>query len=174
MSKDLINQAKHEVKHNEHVEIKSETPAIRQLSDKEILEKRAKKKAERKAAIQNNTRLFLDEKYKEAGYRYRIVNVTPGNVESQLSKGYEVVTHDMHSGSGSLANPECSGTPLEFEVGGHSGSMKAVWMRIAEDDAQILDEIRDDEARAQEELIKKVDGIPNESLVGSITKENLR
>ena len=89
-------------------------------------------------------------------------------------QGYEVVTHKLTSGSGSLANPEVDGTPHEFEVGGANGSMKAVWMRIADEDKEILDEIRDDLAKEQASAITKNPGIPEDQLIGKITKENLR
>lgn len=135
---------------------------------------REEKKALRRAQMTEVGRLHLADEFKEKGYRYRVCNVLPGNIENYKSRGYEVVTHPIQSGTGSLEHPEVNGNPTEFEVGGANGSMKAIWMRIAEEDAQILDEIRDDLAREQAGMILKNPGIPEDQLVGKITKENLR
>jgi hypothetical protein len=134
--------------------------------------------------MEERGRLTLSDEYKEPGFRYRVCNVLPGNIENWKSKGYEVVTHDMKSGSGLTGSPEVNGNPVEFEVGGANGSMKAVWMRIREEDASINDEIRDDLAREQAEMIYK-DPIPQGNRasespltqgtnIGKVTKENLR
>ncbi len=134
----------------------------------------AEKKAARRAGMQEQGRLTLSEDQKEKGYRYRVCNVLPGNIENAKSRGYEVVTHSLVSGSGRSHQPEVNGVPTEFEVGGANGSMKAVWMRIPEKDAQILDEIEAEKAAEQEEMIKKGPGIPQDQLIGGVTKENLR
>ncbi len=155
-----LNQSIEEVLMNEDV------------SKKEV--SKAEKKAARRAAIQEHGRLHLADEFKEKGYRYRPCNVTPGNIESWKTKGYEVVTHPISSGSGSLSQPEVNGNTSEFEVGGANGSMKGIWMRIREEDALILDEIRDDMAKEQADMVMKVPGIPQENLIGSVTKENLR
>jgi hypothetical protein len=141
-------------------------------SKKEI--SREEKKALRRAGMQENGRLHLSDEYKEEGFRYRVCNVLPGNIENRKSQGYEVVTHAITSGSGSLGNLEVNGRPQEFEVGGANGSMKAIWMRISEEDASILDEIRDDLAAEQDSMIRQNPGIPEDQLIGKITKENLK
>lgn len=140
--------------------------------DKEL--SRAEKKAARRQGMAEHGRLTLAEEYKEPGFRYRICNVLPGNIENYKTKGYEVVTHNLKSGSGRIDQPEADGTPMEVEVGGANGSMKGVWMRISEEDAQINDEIRADLAREQDSMVNKVQGIPQENLIGSVTRENLK
>lgn len=139
---------------------------------------REEKKAARRAGMSEHGRLTVPEGIKEVGYRYRVCNVLPGNIENWKSKGYEVVTHDMKSGDGSNSRPEVNGVPCEFEVGGANGSMKAVWMRITEEDASILDEIRDEDNRNQDQMVKDcrnpLNGesfIPNANLIGSVSKE---
>jgi len=142
------------------------------------------KKALRRSSMSERGRLSLDDEYKEEGYRYRVCNVLPGNIENWKSKGYEVVTHNMKSGSGLTNYPEVDGNPVELEVGGANGSMKAIWMRISNEDAEILDEIRDEDAASQDQIINE-DPIPQGSRasesplvrgtnIGKITKENLR
>ncbi len=132
------------------------------------------KKALRREGMEERGRLTVPDEYKEEGFRYRICNVTPGNIENWKSKGYEVVTHDMRTGSGLTSQPELNGKPVEIEVGGASGSMKAIVMRCTEEDGQINDEIRDDLAREQANMIYQNPGIPESQLTGKITKENLR
>lgn len=168
MSKDLSKELNKELTNLDVKEIKKE------LSAEDMAKIKAKKKAARRAAIEEHGRLHLAEDFKEKGYRYRPCNATPGNIESWKTKGYEVVTHQLSSGNGGLATPEVDGTPTEFEVGGANGSMKGIWMRIREEDALILDEIRDDLAREQAAMVDKVPGIPTSNLIGSVTKENLR
>lgn len=143
----------------------------------EVVEKKVKKeltreekKAMRREGMSQQGVLTLPDELKEKGYRYRVCNLTPGNWESYRSAGWEIVTHDMKSGSGSLGRPEVDGRPVDFEVGGSYGSVKAVWIRTPEDNASILDEIRDDMAREQANMIHK-SPIPEESRIGSITKE---
>ena len=116
---------------------------------------RAEKKAQRRAGMQENGRLTLSDEYKEEGYEYRVCNVLPGNIENWKSRGYEIVEHKIVSGDGSVQRPEANGVPVEFEVGGANGSMKAVWMRIRKEDKEILDEIRDDMAKEQSDMILK-------------------
>lgn len=146
------------------------TSKVKELSAEEKAELRAKKKAARRAGMTECGRLALSNDQKEHGFTYRVCNVLPGNIENWQSKGYEIVTHEMKSGSGSLATPEVNGKPSEFEVGGAKGSMKAVWMRISDEDKSILDEIRDEDAQAQDNQIRKNPGIPKDQLVGKITK----
>lgn len=160
---------------NETVEVTSSTEESKK-SKSTIKLTREQKKAARRQAIDQPTRIFLAEDCKEAGYRYRLCNVTPGNIESWKEKGYEVVTHSIVSGSGNLKHTNINGNPTEVEVGGASGSMKAIWMRISEDDGQILDEIRDDRAREQDAMIRQ-SPIPKENQsdhAGGVTKEQLR
>lgn len=139
----------------------AEKKAERKGSDKdlEVIAKkelsREEKKRLRREGMQENGRLTLSDEYKEDGYEYRVCNVLPGNIENWKSRGYEVVTHKIVSGNGSVQQPEVKGNPTEFEVGGANGSMKAVWMRIRKEDKEILDEIRDDMAREQSDMILK-------------------
>lgn len=137
----------------------------------------AQKKEMRRNAIDKKSRLFLDEKFKEKGYTYRICNVTPGNIESYLDKGYEIVEHKLDSGSGNIARPEVNGIPGEFEVGGATGKQKAIWMRINAENKEILDSINQDFANEQLESLyqgKDKQGnqfIPNGHQYGKITKD---
>jgi hypothetical protein len=136
------------------------------------------KKAMRRNAIDKTSRLYLDDKFKEKGFNYRICNVTPGNIETYLDKGYEVVTHPMSSGTGSISQPEVDGTPREFEVGGASGSRKAIWMRISDENLKMLREIEKENADNQTAMLYRgKDGggnsfIPDGHQYGKITKEN--
>ncbi len=150
------------------------TETVEKVKKEMSLEERQAKKNARRAGMTECGRLHLAEDLKEKGYSYRVCNVLPGNIENYKSQGYEVVTHSISSGTGSLDNPEVNGVPQEFEVGGAKGSMKAVWMRIRDEDKEINDEIRDDLAREQDSIIRKNPGIPEDQLVGKITKENLR
>lgn len=138
---------------------------------------REQKKELRRNAIEKKGRLFLSDDCKEEGYIYRVCNVTPGNIETYIDKGYELVTHPITSGSGNINHPEVDGTPKEFEVGGATGSMKAVWMRISKEDDEILKEIERENAEAQANMIKSgIDPttgqtmIPQANLIGTITK----
>lgn len=160
-----------------------ETKEVKAVDKQQELSFEEKKRL-RREAMEERGRLTLPDEFKEPGYRYRPCNVTPGNIENWKSRGYEVVTHAMRSGSGLDSQPEVNGAPLEFEVGGANGSMKAVWMRIREEDALILDSIRDDKAKEQAAMIYK-DPIPQGNRasespltqgtsIGKITKEDLR
>ena len=139
---------------------------------------REEKKNLRRNAITNTGRLYLSDDQKEDGYVYRVCNVLPGNIEKYKEFGFEVVTHDILSGDGTLNHPEVSGTPREFEVGGSSaGSMKAVWMRATSEDYDIMKELEAEQADAQDAAIHGARDpltgeqmIPKESLIGSIKK----
>lgn len=163
-------------------EQKKETVVKEQPRRELSKEEREEKKRLRRESMEERGRLTLSDEYKEPGYRYRVCNVLPGNIENWKSRGYEIVTHNMKSGSGLNSQPEVDGTPVEFEVGGAQGSMKAVWMRIREEEAEILDEIRDDKAREQAEMITKnpipagnrLDEHYNHPTIGKVTKEVLK
>lgn len=171
-----------EMKSVETVKKVDEQKTVDKASEKAELSREEKKRL-RREGMSENGRITMKDEDKETGYRYRLCNVLPGNIENWKSKGYEVVTHNLTSGTGQIEKPECNGRPQEVEVGGAHGSMKAVWMRTTEENAQILDEIRDDLAREQAQMIYK-DPIPVGSRaaespltqgtnIGKITKENL-
>jgi hypothetical protein len=131
---------------------------------------REEKKKLRRAAVENLGPLHLDDHYKKKGFRQRLVNITPGNVHKRQLEGYRLIdASNAQVGNGSLDTAHTTGGALEVEVG-RRATAKAVWMEISEEDAQILDEIRDDLAREQADMIHKSD-IPENVRVGKVTTE---
>lgn len=135
------------------------------------------KVAARRAAMTQKSRLTLSEEFKEKGYTYRICNVSPGNIENYKDKAYEVVTHPISSGSDNLARPEVNGNPHEFEVGGATGTQKAIWMRISDKEKALNDFINKQDADTLQSTLyqgKDKDGnpfIPDGHQYGKITKD---
>lgn len=129
---------------------------------KKLLSREEKKQALLDSMTERN-QLQIPEEYKEHGYYYRLVNVMPGNIEMYKSMGFEVVTHRMRT-NGTMLKPGVNeDTPVEQEVGGaQMGTLKAIWMRCTAENKEILDEIRDDKARAMADLINQ-DPIPEEN-----------
>jgi hypothetical protein len=137
----------------------------------ESADTKEKKKKLRRAAIQNMGPLHLDQIYKKPGFRQRLVNVEPGNIAKRELEGYRPIKmQDAAYGNGTVDTAHGTGGVLEVEVG-RRHSQKAVWMEIAEEDAQILDEIRDDLAKEQAGMIYKSD-IPENARIGKVTKED--
>jgi len=131
---------------------------------------REAKKKLRRAALENLGPLHLDQKYKREGFRQRLVNVTPGNIAKRELEGYRIIeAQDAQCGNGSIDTAHSASGQLEVEVG-RRHSAKAVWMEISEEDAQILDEIRDDLAREQAGMIYKSD-IPENVRIGKVSSE---
>lgn len=145
-----------------------------ELSDKEMSDLRKKKKAERKALMRDRDVLALDESLKKPGKRYRLTNLTPGNIEKQRSRGYEICNVNPHKGDGSLSNATTASGSSEVEVG-KSHTAKAVWMETDEENYQILRELEDDAAAEQETQlergsIKDEEGQGFDGLIGGYKK----
>lgn len=133
----------------------------------------SEKKKLRRAQIENVGALFLDPKYKKKGFRQRLVNVMEGNVHKRELEGYRpIFAQDGEGvGNGTVNTAHgLGGSYLEVEVG-RKNAQKAIWMEIAEEDALILDEIRDDKAREQAQMLYKSD-IPQDVRLGKISTED--
>lgn len=140
---------------------------------KEVVLSHSEKKKLRRAQIENVGALFLDPKYKKKGFRQRLVNIMEGNVHKRELEGYRpIIAQDGDGvGNGSVNTAHgLGGSYLEVEVG-RKNSQKAIWMEIAEEDALILDEIRDDKAREQAQMLYKSD-IPQDVRVGKVSTED--
>lgn len=126
--------------------------AINKEVNKEIDTKelsREDKKALMKAKLKDRDPLSLNDHLKDPNKAYRLVNCTPGNVEKYQDLGYSVCSSKIHYGTGDIdQSSSASGCP-EIEVG-KTSSLKAVWMETSKENKEILDEIRDDAARAQQ------------------------
>lgn len=132
---------------------------------------REQKKKLRRAAIEDSGSLHLDDKYKKPGYRQRLVNVEPGNIHKRELEGYKPIrVSEDQVGNGTLDTSHSVGGFIEVEVG-RRHSQKAIWMEIQEEDALILDEIRDDKAREQASMIYKSE-IPSDVRVGKVSMED--
>lgn len=151
------------------------TESVEELEKKlaKVKAEREEKKKLRRAAIENVGALHLDEIYKRPGFRQRLVNLTPGNFEKQIDKGFSPIKAIPGYGCGNgVVNESVSPDGhLMVEVGRGNGSLKAIWMEIAEEDALILDEIRDDLAKEQARMIYESD-VPEHVRVGKVTMED--
>lgn len=79
--------------------------------------------------------LYIDEKYKEEGYSYRIVDSTrPGRVQQMIKKGYEIVEDSsMSIGQNIAGRSSTLASAVTVELGIHKGSCLGVLMRIPKD-----------------------------------------
>lgn len=107
----------------------------------------------------NGTRSRLGVKGKEPGFQYRIVNDTPGRIDTFIEAGYEIVTDSSVSvGDKRIANPTQEGSPVKVHVGGGSN---AYLMRIKEDwykeDAQVKQDHIDDIEQSMKRRAKEND-----------------
>ncbi len=133
---------------------------------------RETKKALRREAIKERNSLSIDESLKKPGMKYRLCNVTPGNIEKYRTMGYEVVNGQIHLGKGGLEQTSTANGCIEVDVG-RTSSLKAVWMETSDENYEILREIELDNARAQDEMIHESE-IPEENRIGNITKDFLK
>jgi hypothetical protein len=78
--------------------------------------------------------LHIDEKYKEAGYFYRIVDTTrAGRVAQHIKRGYEIVEDpSLKVGSGSVNSSNPLGSAVTVELGTNKACL-GVLMRIPQD-----------------------------------------
>lgn len=114
-------------------------------------------------------RLYYDRELEEDGFEYRIVNDTPGNIRRLQRLGYEVVDQKIKTGMGHVNEASSSGSAVEFEVGIHLGSRKAVLMRIRKEDADARRELKKRRNDEQQGLIGET-GIPTQ--YGNVTLGN--
>lgn len=156
---------------NTETNSKEETKVNTEITVEKTTEQlRNEKKKLRRAQIENAGALHLDEKYKKPGFRQRLVNVIEGNLNKRELEGYRLIPmSEGQVGDGAVNTSHSTGGTIEVEVG-RRNSMKAVWMEISEEDALILDEIRDDKAREQNAMIEKSD-IPENARIGKVTRE---
>lgn len=124
-----------------------------ELKSKEELSREEKKRL-RAAAIHENNGLELDESLKKPGMKYRLCNVTPGNIERYRSMGYSPVQGPNGA--------------VELEVGKRT-NLKAIWMETSDENYEILREIETDKAKAQEMMM--FSDIPKENRIGTVTTE---
>lgn len=129
---------------------------------------REEKKKLRRAEIENKGALHIDDKYKKPGYRQRLVNAQ--NVAERMRQGYSPIQYIEGAELGNtIATQRGLGGSVEITVNKSTGD-KGIWMEIPEEDALILDEIRDDLAREQNAMIEQID-IPANQRIGKITRE---
>lgn len=76
--------------------------------------------------------LFIDDRYKEEGYHYRIVDSTRvGRVERLKKIGYEVVEHeDFKIGASTVTNSTHLGAAVTHQIGGERSDRLGILMRI--------------------------------------------
>jgi len=144
---------------NESEVVKTESK--KEMTPEELKEYKAKKKQERLRAQKSRDVLALDDKYVKPGKKYRLCNLTPGNIEARKADGWTMVEGPIHVGDGSLQNPKTAKGCVEVTVGKVT-DLKAVWMETDEENYEILREIEADKAKAQ---MAQVDAseIPEES-----------
>lgn len=118
------------------------------------------KKRLRRAAMTEKNALSIDESLRKPGMKYRLCNLTPGNIERYRSMGYEIVSNPIHEGTGSLAEAKSASGSVEVPVG-RTSDLKAVWMETSEDNYQILRDIEAENAAKQDEMIFESD-VPKE------------
>ncbi len=130
---------------------------------------REEKKRLRREAITDKNTLAMDESLKQPGMKYRLCNVTPGNIENWKKRGYEVVQAPIHAGTGDLGEAKSAHGSIEVEVG-RTSSLKAVWMETSDENYDLLREIDADNAKSQEDMIFDSE-IPQDAQIGKITKD---
>lgn len=130
---------------------------------------REEKKRLRKEAISEKDSLAIDERLKEPGKRYRLCNVTPGNIERYRSMGYEVTKNTLPTGSGSLSNAQSAKGCVEVTVG-RSSDLKAIWMETSDENYEILREIDAEKAKAQDAMIYESE-IPEANRIGDVKRK---
>lgn len=115
----------------------------------------------RRAQTVDNGRLYIDEKHKEKGYVYRIVNDKPGRIKHLENLGYDIVRDNTKVGSGSMDTPSKLGSAVTVETGIHLGSMTGVLMRIPQDE---YDEAQRDKAAMNDAALNQATdtGIPTQ------------
>jgi hypothetical protein len=146
------------------------TPVVKELTEKEKRTLFEKKKAERLAVMGDRNPLGLNENMKDPDKKYRLCNLTPGNIERYESLGYRPVKKAIHKGTGDLADAKPASGSNEVVVGGKRGELThAIWMETDLENAQILREIDDDAARAQEAQIDASE-VPKELQIGSVKR----
>jgi hypothetical protein len=158
-----------EFKMNKTTEVKTERNIGQEVLEgvQEIkAEKTVPKKKMRRALSENPGPLFIDDKYKREGYRYRIVNDTPGRIDFLESRGYSVVRREVDVGNGSIDAPSATGSAVELEVG-KIHSQKAVLMEISEEDYQLNRKEKEQLADEQDKMVGQT-GIPTQ--YGKITR----
>lgn len=148
-------------------ETKTETKSV---SPEEMKELRAKKKAERLKAMRDRDQLGLPaslvEKLKKEGKRPRLANRE--NVEFWKSRGYDILQVSSESSDEVYSGKSASGG-VEVTVSKHDPNGKAIWMVTDEENAQILDEIRDEAAdRMKGQISRPKD--PNDTLPGTLKR----
>lgn len=100
---------------------------------KELVSKETRKKQIRRAEIEHNGLLHLDDKYKKPGKVYRAVADKPGRIKYLESLGYEVVKDDdFVSGTEGTSKTHKLGSAQTVEMGINQ-SQPGVWMCIDED-----------------------------------------
>lgn len=108
--------------------------------------------------------LFIDEKYKEDGYFYRIVDSTrPGRIEQHIKRGYEIVHDDATKvGQSTVSNTSRLTSAVTVELGVNKGSVLGVLMRIPLDKYKKRQEAKvrrnkEHEAAMMQESVNKSD-----------------
>lgn len=91
-----------------------------------------KKKPIRRADLESQGRLYVDENLKEKGFTYRIVNDKPGRVKLLERMGYEIVRDETKVGTESSNTVHQLGSAVTLEAGIHKSQL-AVLMRCPDD-----------------------------------------
>lgn len=135
-----------------------------------------KTKRVKKKRLEKGGPLYIDPTLLKEGFRYRVVNDSPGEVRRRLRMGYEIVEdREMKVGDQNANTSSRLGNAVTLDVG-VSKELKGVLMRIPEEDYQeILDELHDltldTEAAMFDEPTKDLTDKERNTLYGGIRKE---
>jgi hypothetical protein len=139
----------------------TETENTNSTSLDAVSKRELRKKELRRANDNNQGGLYIDPKYKEKGYIYRIVNDTPGRVKHLQNLGYEIVQGDMKVGSGTQNDTTPLGSAITLDAG-KSKSQPALVMRISEEDYELRQEIKAEDNKEKTLGILNDTGIPTQ------------
>lgn len=108
--------------------------------------------------------LYIDEKHKEEGFSYRIVDSTrPGRIAKMMKIGYAIVEDpDMQVGQSVVGKSSNLGAAVTVELGIHRGSCLGVLMRIPKEKYDARQKakarrVRETEAATMQDMVDKSD-----------------
>ncbi len=107
---------------------------IKKTESKETTQnKPEKRKILRRAELEQQGRLYVDESHKEPGYVYRIVNDKPGRIKWLERLGYEVVEDKTQVGTESANTTHQLGSAVTVETSIYGKSQTGVLMKCPKD-----------------------------------------
>lgn len=123
----------------------------------------------KRSRLAKKGKLYIDEKYLEKGFHYRIVNDEPGEVARRKQQGYEVVqSTDTTVGEGVTKSSSQGVVSVTVDRGGTKGILMKMPNDIYKECLDELDEIN----RDIDSTILLQAGINAKDVYGSVTKED--